>query len=249
MRLASELRIVPREAAMPLLDHFRAPQFPWRAWESFYVVWTVSIADVLNRLLPRRYVAEVQPRPGRRVEEDLEEREPQTDAGDEPDSSPPWMPPIAPGVVPVVFPDDYEVQVFDHRDDARLVAVVELVSPRNKDCSQSRRGFAAKSAAYLQRGVGLVVVDIVTSVPANLHNEMIQVLSLGDEFLMPTDGSLYAVAYRPTRRQERNEVDVWTASLAVGRTLPVLPLALRDGQALPLDLEATYTDARQRSRL
>ena len=52
--------------------------------------------------------------------------------------------------------------VRDERDDARLVAVVELVSPSNKDRPESRRAFAAKTAAYLQRGVGLIILDIVT---------------------------------------------------------------------------------------
>ena len=38
-------------------------------------------------------------------------------------------------------------------------------------------------------------------------------------------------------------------ALAVGGTLPLLPLALKGTRAVPLDLEATYTDARQRGRL
>src|SRR5207245_1335800 len=74
-----------------------------------------------------------------------------------------WAPPVATLVLPAVFPDDLEVQVLDQRDDARLVGVVELVSPRNKDRAASRRAFAAKYAAYLQRGIGVVVADIVTS--------------------------------------------------------------------------------------
>ena len=52
--------------------------------------------------------------------------------------------------------------VRDEMDDARLVAVGRARQPRNKDRPESRRAFAAKSAAYLQRGVGLIVLDIVT---------------------------------------------------------------------------------------
>ena len=44
-------------------------------------------------------------------------------------------------------------------------------------------------------------------------------------------------------------MDVWTVPLTVGRPLPTLPLALRGANAVPLDLEATYTEARARSRL
>jgi hypothetical protein len=69
-----------------------------------------------------------------------------------------------------------------------------------------------------------------------------------ERFLMPDDAYLYAVAYRPARRGEENQIDIWPVPLAVGGPLPVLPLALRGTRAVPLDLEATYTDARERSR-
>jgi len=60
---------------MPLLDHFRPPLFPRRPWESFYSRWGNSIADQLNELLPRRYIAEVQVRLGSQVEADVAEFE------------------------------------------------------------------------------------------------------------------------------------------------------------------------------
>jgi hypothetical protein len=37
--------------------------------------------------------------------------------------------------------------------------------------------------------------------------------------------------------------------LALGGALPELPLALLGTRAIPLDLEATYTEARRRARL
>jgi hypothetical protein len=222
---------------MPLLDHFHPPLYPQRAWESFYSRWANSIADELHRVLPQRYFAEVHIHLGGQVEADVAEFERVAE------------PQAAAMVMPAAFPDDIEVQVRDQTDDARLVAVVELVSPRNKDREDSRRAFAAKCAAYLQRGVGLVVIDIATSRQSNLHNEMIRMMNWGDAFLMPAEALLYATAYRPVRRQEANQIDVWPSALAVGGTLPQLPLALRGGPAVPLDLEATYTDACRRSRL
>jgi hypothetical protein len=127
--------------------------------------------------------------------------------------------------------------------------VIELVSPRNKDRAESRRAFAAKCAGYLQRGIGLIVLDIVTSRHFNLHNELIESLRLADPFTMPGDAFLYAVAYRPVRRQEADQIDVWPAPLTVGAALPLLPLALRGSRAVPVDLDATYLDACQRSGL
>jgi hypothetical protein len=241
---------------MPLLDHFHAPLFPTRPWESFHSRWANSIADLLNRLLPRRYIAEVQIHLGSRVEADVAEFERPAEAVEgSADGSAggvavqTWAQPVATFVMPAVFPDDFEVQVRDQLDDARLVAVVELVSPRHKDRPESRRGFAAKCAAYLQRGIGLIAVDVVTNRQFNLHNELARLLELPETFAMPAEAGLYAVAYRPARRQDSNEIDVWPVPLVVGGTLPLLPLALRGARAVPLDLEVAYTDTRQRSRL
>src|SRR5205814_8987077 len=82
-----------------------------------------------------------------------------------------WAPPSPVAVMPALFPDDFEVQVFIGVAGPTLVAAIELVSPGNKDRPEARPAFAAKCAAYLQRGIGVSVVDIVTSRHANLHDE------------------------------------------------------------------------------
>jgi hypothetical protein len=244
-----------REVFMPLLDHFHSPVSN-RSWESFHSRWVNSIADALNRMLPRRYVAEVQTRLGSSVEADVAEFEgPYEEEDGPPDGASggvavqAWAPPVTQLVAPAVFPDDFEVQVLDQRGGFRLVAVVELVSPANKDRPENRRAFAAKCAAYLQRGIGVIVVDVVTERRFNLHNELVDLLGWEEPFRMPAEAFLYAAAYRPARRQEKNQIDLWPVPLAVGSSLPLLPLALKGTRAVPIDLEATYTDARQRSRL
>jgi hypothetical protein len=140
------------------------------------------------------------------------------------------------------------VLVFGSEAGPTLVAAIELVSPRNKDRAPSRRAFAMKCATYLQHGIGLVVVDIVTSRRANLHNEMIGLLDLAEKYLIDSD-SLYAVSYRPTQREDAAEIQVWPRRLGVGDQLPVLPLPLDKGQCLRLDLEISYGAACRRTRL
>jgi hypothetical protein len=130
-----------------------------------------------------------------------------------------------------------------------LVAAIELVSPANKDRNETRRAFAAKCAAYLQRGIGLVVVDIVTSRHANLHDELVELIAPDGGFAFAEPTPLYATAYRPMHRQQRNEIDLWREPLAVGGLLPTLPLAVRGLASLPIDLETTYMEARTRGRL
>jgi hypothetical protein len=160
-----------------------------------------------------------------------------------------WAPTTPVAVFPAEFPDDLEVQVFSSMAGPTLVAAIELVSPGNKDRAEARRAFAAKCAAYLQRGIGLIVVDIVTSRIANLHDELMALLGHDNGFAFPSPTLLYATAYRPAHRQERNEIDLWRESLAVGQPLPTLPLAVRGLGCLPINLEATYTEARQRGRI
>jgi hypothetical protein len=242
---------------MPLLDHFHTPLLPRRPWESFHAFWAAAIGEALNRVLPSRYVAAIHSHLGSRVEADVSEWE-ETATGGEPVSGNGdqggvavkfYAPPHTALTMSIVFPDDLEVRVLDLREDAQLAAVIELVSPGNKDRPETRRLFAAKCAAYLSRGVGLIVVDIVTNAHFNLHNELIELLRAGDAFVMPDEAFLYTVAYRPAHREESSLVDLWPHPLTTGQPLPVLPLALRGNGAVPVDLETTYTEARARSRM
>ncbi len=81
-----------------------------------------------------------------------------------------WAPPVPALTIPAVFPDEIEVQIFGSPTGAHLVAAIELVSPGNKDRSVARRAFAAKCSSYLQLGIGLIIVDVVTERLANLHD-------------------------------------------------------------------------------
>jgi hypothetical protein len=216
---------------MPLLDHFHPPPSLERHWESFHAAWAGSLADALNPRLPEGYFAEEQTHA-------IDVLPPQL-----------WAPPAPALTLPAVFADDFEVRVFASRTGPRLVAAIELISPRNKDRPEARRAFAIKCASYHHQGISLILVDIVTGRRANLHNELLGLLGADPAARQPDDVTLYAAAYRPLRRQEREEIDVWPAPLALGGTLPALPLALSAEVALPVDLEATYTDACQRRRL
>jgi hypothetical protein len=95
----------------------------------------------------------------------------------------------------------------------------------------------------------MIILDIITGRKFNLHDELIEVLGQDSSFSMPGDAHMYAVAYRPTRRAETDQIDTWPVVLSVGSTLPVLPLALRGSHAIPLDLNTAYDDACHRSRL
>lgn len=243
---------------MPLLDHFHGPIYPRHDWESFHARWAVALSDMLNGLLPQRYLSEVQIHLGRQVEADVAEFELAPSIYSEEGNglqggiaiqTHPWAPPAAVQTVDIDFPDDIEVQVFDLRESKRLVGVIEPVSPGNKDRPEARRTFAAKCVAYLQRGIGLVIVDIVTIRGGNLHQGVLDMLGQAEGSVLPTDTALYAAAYHPAHRGDKNQLDLWPAALALGQPLPLLPLALRGAFFVPVDLETTYSEARQRCRL
>ncbi len=241
---------------MPLLNHFHPPVSQIRFWESFHTAWTAALMERLNGdVLPPGYFAQAQVHVGSRVEVDVATFEDDPSAlsgngGTAVLAAPAYAPPVAALTMPLVFSDEVEVQVFEDRAGPTLVGAIELVSPGNKDRAEARRSFVAKCLSYLSQGVGLVVVDIVTERSANLHNDLVRRLDLAEPYLLAEAANLYAVAYRPLRRGEGgDQVDLWPTPLALGGPLPVLPLGLRNAGCVPVDLEATYGEARSRSRL
>jgi hypothetical protein len=241
---------------MPLRDHFHPPLADLYPWESFHAAWATEIMRTLNRrVLPPGCFAAAQVHVGSRVEIDVATFEQERAASEATDGNAggvavqTWAPPATTLVMPAVFPDEIEVQVFRRSGGATLVAAIELISPRNKDRPEARRAFAAKCAAYLQQGIGLVIVDIVTERQANLHDELIGLLEQPETFAFPQTPTLYAVAYRPSRRSTGDQIEIWRIPLRVGQPLPTLPLALRGVATVPLDLETTYTTTCEDCRL
>jgi hypothetical protein len=234
---------------MPLRDHFHPPLERRRHWDGFHGQWPAMIVQHLGARLPARYFAEPRVHPGGRVEVDVgtfreEEGAASATGNGSGVATAVWAPPRPTRTFPVAFadPDIYEVRVHDEERGCRLVAAVELVSPANKDRPEHRRAFAVKCAAYLQEGVSVMIVDIVTERTPSLYAELMQLLRLSDPFLEPEAPPLYAVACRTARPAEAWHMDTWSERLEVGAPLPTLPLWLASDLAVPLELEATYEE-------
>ena len=241
---------------MPLLDHFHAPLSERRPWESFHTTWASALADALNQdVLPPGYIALEQVHPGAALEIDVatfSDSAASSSTGPSGTATMPqtvWTPSAAPLVIPASFPPGATIEVHSTEGGRTLVAAIELVSPGNKDRATKRRLFAAKCATYLSRGVGLVIVDVVTSRQGNLHNELADLLQLDTTFRMPNEQSLYTVAYRPLRADAAEKIEAWPTSLTVGQPLPKVPLSLGAEWCVPVDLEESYREACQRRRM
>ena len=236
---------------MPLLDHFHPPLHPTHSRESLHARWAVAIADALNETLPPRYFAETQVHLGSRVEADVVEFEHGTatngPAGGTATAT--YAPPKPVLTFPCPLEDDVTVEVRDRDRDARVAAVVELLSPRNKDRDDARRAFAAKMATYIRTGAGLIVVDVVTSRGGNYHAELVAVLNLPADCRLTSPTGLSTAAYQPRSDTDGRSVATWFEPLTLGNPLPVMPLAVRGLGLVPLELEMSYTEACQRSRL
>jgi len=227
---------------MPLRDHFHLPLRGLCTWESFHSGWANEMMRQLNKTLPPGYAARPNVKLGVDVEADvgtLEQSGHELAEEGGGVATAVWAPPRPTLSVAVDFHrlDVFEVQV--HREGGlEMVAAIELVSPRNKDRQTARRHFVAKCAAYLQAGVSVIVVDVVTGRRENLYALLLEQLALP-----PNDhgqGELYAVACRTVPPDEPGRLETWVAPLSVGSLLPTLPLWLEADLAVPLDLERSY---------
>jgi Protein of unknown function (DUF4058) len=215
---------------MPLFDYFHPPR-QRVGWESIHSGWVTRIADSLNELLPRGYVALETKRLGLNFEVDVGviDEEPG-------DRIPPNGAPIATLAARIytpapprrtfapMFPDTFEVRVFETNRPDRIYAAIELISPSNKDRPAERAAFAAKCAGYLAEGTSVMIADVVTIPNFNLHHELLRLLGESDSQDSLESEPLYVAAYSAVRRGERGEIDIWAEPMAIGEPLPTLPL-------------------------
>jgi hypothetical protein len=226
---------------MTLQDHFGTPLGTRRHWHAFHNAWATYISSDLNARLPEGYFAEPNVQFGIEIDVAAFEEADRSPSSTWPVGPAPcgWNAPAPTQTIPLpIITDVVEVLVFDREGGPTLAGAIELVSPANKDRPEHREAFVTKSAAYVQQGLGLVVVDVVTGRRANLHHELLG--RLGAPPLPSRDAELYAASYRPIEREVGPSLDIWHERLAIGEPMPSLPLWLRGALCLQVDLDATY---------
>jgi hypothetical protein len=217
---------------MPLQDHFNPPLSERRHWHSFHNSWATYLSSRLNALLPDGYFAEANVQYG--VEIDVAAFEEQQ-AYPIPSG---WAAPPPQASYPLDLTGAVvEVGIFSRSGGPQLAGAVELVSPANKDRPSHREAFVSKCVTYLQAGVGLVIVDVVTERHVDFHRELLLRLGLTDPGPGP---ALSGSSFRRVERDGVGSLDVWREPIAVGQPLPKLPLWLRGGLCLPVELEESY---------
>src|SRR5262249_55912387 len=216
-----------------------------RVWNTFHHAWAATIARLLNRrLLPEHYFAAPNVQFGPRVEIDVGTFEQAAAPASHAEPAAVTLTTLpTTAVIPAGFPDRIEVVILHQEGGPQIVAAIELVSPSNKDRPATRRAFVAKMSSYLQQGIALSVIDLVTSRSAHLHNEWIHWMQATTGRMEDTARApLYADSYRPVQRGEHGAIEMWLNPLRVGDLLPNLPLFLRGDLCIEVPLEETYLE-------
>ena len=235
---------------MPLRDHFRSPLDDVRSWDELHGGWPMMIVRQLIEVLPEPYFAAPGVHLGTLYEVDI---------GTYRDVKP-ELPADAPGngglaVATYATPqptltveprlplqDVYEVRIYDSRRHRRLVATIEIVSPSNKDQTETRTTFVCKVASLLAQDICVSIVDVVTTYDFNLYAELLSFVDSADPALSDEPGPIYAMTARMRSAEERRLMDSWYHSLVLGEPLPALPIWLTESSAISLDLETSYEE-------
>ncbi len=217
-------------------------------FHAFHTIWITEINNGLNRgLLPQGYYALPEQHAGRMIADILTLHASPTPA------APRFLPPATGGTVvaeapprvrrrQTVEPEALERRrslAIRHVSGHRLVALLEIVSPANKDRARNVEDFTAKAVDALECGVHLLIVDLFppgAHDPDGIHGVILRRLEQSDEpYDLPEDEPLTLAAYATGTR-----VEVYLEHLAVGGVLPEMPLFLRPDRYVNVPLEETY---------
>jgi hypothetical protein len=218
-------------------------------FHDFHNAWITELRNALNGgLLPPNYYALGEQHAGRFVTDLL------TLHASRPNGEPPPPPPSDGGIALAEAPPKVRRQLtgietyrqrrrtlaIRHVSGHRLIAMVEIVSPANKDRLESVEDFAAKTVEALDLGVHVLLLDLLPPGrhdPRGLHGA---VWNQFDEapYDLPVAELLTAASYAAGP-----PVKAYLEHFAVGGGLPDMPLFLHSDRYIPVPLEATYQAA------
>jgi hypothetical protein len=127
-----------------------------------------------------------------------------------------------------------------HVSGDRIVAMVEVVSPGNKNTRHGLRSFVEKAAELLDRRIHLLILDLFPPGPRDpqgIHGAIWEEIT-GREYTLPPGKPLTLVAY-----ESALTVRAFAEPTAVGTLLADMPLFLEPGGHVDVPLEATYRAA------
>ena len=223
---------------------------PTDEWPSFHTSWLSELHKSLNRgLLPAGHESFLERSVG--VTPDLMDVElyESTDGFGPTDGTPAEggsvalaeSPPAASRVSDFVTIAHREIAIREPKT-GRLRALIELVSPGNKSSRQRLDAFIGKCQTALDRGVHLVVIDLLpdTSLcPDGLE----PLIGSGDGAPRPRDAVAFFAGFRAGDLRDAEPHRSYVDYAAVCDDLPQTPLFISPERYVPLPLSATYEEA------
>ncbi len=224
---------------MPLHDWTRVPA---GLFHHFHQSWSVGIVAALNAgRLPKGTIALVEQRSGPR-EPDLLAIEAGVWGG-RLDAEAAGVATMEPPVTQIVHRSDKEIyagranRITIRHHLGRIVAVIEILSPGNKDSRAALRDFVEKTVQFLREGIRVLVVDLFPPTsrdPQGIHKVIWD--EIGDEpFTFPPGKDRTLVSY-----QTGDDRIAYIEPIAVGDVMRDMPLFLSRGLHVPVPLESTY---------
>jgi hypothetical protein len=131
--------------------------------------------------------------------------------------------------------------VIHHRSDHRILALIEIVSAGNKASDYALQSLVDKSLAALRQGIHLLILDLHPPGPRDprgIHGAIWEPFT-GQTYDPPAGLPLTLVAYSAGRATK----NAFIQPVAVGQSLPEMPLYLTPDGYINVPLEATYQGA------
>jgi hypothetical protein len=223
---------------MPLHDWTNLPD-----WESVHQLWIVELFRWIKARLPVGFRAGLATVPGLTVgapashpDVNVRQHAPQPPAP-EANAAAPWQPDTE--VAVLALDPSMVVQVTQQ---GRLVAVVEVVSPRNKDRPETPLTSQDRYVGYLMHGVHLLLVDVH---PQPLGFSFAEAIAAALGVAIERCPSPLAASYRVGGPADAGGrlLGIWQRPLTAGAPFPPLPLWLDQERSVTIDLEPTYARA------
>jgi Protein of unknown function (DUF4058) len=210
----------------------------------FHQSWSIRIADALNAgLLPNGLTALVEQRSGPK-ESDVLAVDFLDGTGRRGDSDGGTMIATPPSTQIVRksakehYADRANRIVVKHNL-GRTIAVIEIVSPGNKDSKPAFKEFLEKSLGFIDAGIHLLIVDLFPPTkrdPHGIHRAIWDEFENEDVFFeFPAGKDRILASYDAGR-----DKGAYVEPVALGESMPDMPLFLIEGHHIRVPLEATY---------
>jgi hypothetical protein len=228
---------------------------PAGLYHHFHQDWSIELARTLNRgILPAGLSALVEQRAGPRESHVLAIEHLDLTGGTNPpagdgEGGVVTINPPAAHIVRRTSKDVYasranRIVVRHHL--GRIVAVIEILSPGNKDSRAALRDFVAKTIEFLQAGIHVLVVDPFPPTPRDpygIHKAIWDEME-EEDFTFPEAKDRILVSY-----ETGVDCAAYIEPVGVGDELPEMPLFLSSAAHVLVPLEPTYQAAWEASPL